>query len=133
MNDENPEYDIGYKKPPKATQFKAGISGNPKGRRKGKANVATILKRALEEKVVINENGVRKTVTKLDAAIKQLANKAASGDLAALRQLMALTSVLDQSDDSPKAYLDDADEKVMQRVLSRLAASTKGEEDNENR
>jgi hypothetical protein len=31
--------------------------------------------------VVINENGVRKTVTKLEAAIKQLMNKAASGDL----------------------------------------------------
>jgi len=29
---------------------------------------------------------VRKTVSKLEAALKQLANKAASGDLVALRQ-----------------------------------------------
>ena len=25
-------YEVGYKKPPKATRFKPGLSGNPKGR-----------------------------------------------------------------------------------------------------
>jgi hypothetical protein len=43
-------------------------------------NVATALTKALRKKVVINENGRRRTVTKVEAAVKQLVNKAAGGD-----------------------------------------------------
>jgi hypothetical protein len=31
-----------------------------------------VLEKTLQEKVVINENGRRKTITKLEAAVKQL-------------------------------------------------------------
>ena len=81
---------VGYRKPPAHTRFKKGQSGNPKGRPKGSLNLSTVLVRTLREQVVINEGGQRKTVTKLEAAVKQLANKAASGDLGALRQLFML-------------------------------------------
>lgn len=30
----NKSYEVGYCKPPKATQFQKGVSGNPKGRTK---------------------------------------------------------------------------------------------------
>ena len=84
---------VGYCNPPKHCRFKRGQSGNSRGRPPGSLNMATVLERALREKVVINENGRQKTVTKLEAAVKQLVNKAASGDLAALRQLSALAGV----------------------------------------
>ena len=74
-------------KPPQHSRFRKGLSGNPKGRPKVRRNLATVLERTLQEKVVIKENGVRRTVTKLEAAVKQLVNKAASGDLVAIRQL----------------------------------------------
>jgi hypothetical protein len=69
---------VGYCHPPESARFTKGQSGNPKGRPKGSLNVATVFIKTLREKVVINENGQRKTVTKLEAAIKQLVNKAAS-------------------------------------------------------
>src|ERR1035437_5871182 len=80
-DDRDKTYDVGFGKPPSHGQFRKGVSGNPRGRPKGKRNLATVLERTLEEKVVINENGERKTVTKLEAALKQMVNKAAGGDL----------------------------------------------------
>jgi Family of unknown function (DUF5681) len=132
-DDLNSKHEIGYKNPPKRTQFPPGISGNPHGRPKGRRNVATVLRRTLAEKVIINENGIRKTVTKLEAAIKQLANKAVSGDLHAMRQLLPVLSVLDDSSaDLPPARLDTDDQKVMERVLARLAESFNGVKNDEH-
>ena len=78
---------VGYRNPPVGTRFKKGVSGNPKGRPKGSLNLAAMFTKTLRERVVINEHGRRRTVTKLEAALKQLVNKAASGDLRALAQL----------------------------------------------
>jgi hypothetical protein len=91
--DDNPRDEVGYKKPPRNSQFQRGRSGNPSGRPKGALNLETILKRNLNAKVVINENGVRKKVTKLEAAMMQLANKSATGDSTATRQLLTVLSV----------------------------------------
>ena len=132
-DDLSSKHEIGYKNPPKHTQFRPGISGNPSGRPKGRRNVATVVRRTLEEKVIINENGIRKTVTKLEAAIKQLANKAVSGDLNAMRQLLPVLAILeDSSADLPPARLDHDDQKVMERVLARLAESFNGVKNDEH-
>jgi Family of unknown function (DUF5681) len=84
------EYTVGKGKPPLHTRFQKGQSGNPKGHRKGSRNVATLLEQALNERVFVTENGKRKTITKLEAMLKQLANKAASGDHRAIKLLMPL-------------------------------------------
>lgn len=123
---------VGYRKPPVRTQFKKGHSGNPKGRPKGTANLASVLAKNLRERVVINENGRRKTITKLEAAAKQLTNKAASGDPNALRQLLTMIMALEDraqaANAAPVTGLDDADEKVLRSVLKRLESGFKGEE-----
>ena len=81
---------VGYRNPPEKSRFKTGQSGNPRGRPKGALNLATILERTLREPVTIVENGKRKTVTKIEAAIKELVNQAASGKLKALQLLATL-------------------------------------------
>lgn len=114
--------EVGYGKPPKRSRFQKGTSGNPAGRPKGKKNLATVLEKDLHEKVVINEQGTRKTVTKMEAAVKQLTNKAASGDLAALRLLTALVnSAGSLTPTDPKvATTSAADRKIINRVLEKL-------------
>ncbi len=114
---------VGYGSPPEETRFKKGASGNPRGRPKGSLNVATVLTRTLREKVTINENGRRRTVTKLEAALKQLVNKAAGGDLQALRHLTALAHDAEAEQnvrDSQRQDLSELDRDVMQGILRRF-------------
>ena len=127
----SPEYDVGFGKPPKHARFRKGTSGNPKGRPRGTRNLATVLEQTLKEKVVINESGIRKTVTKLEAAVKQLVNKAASGDLVAMRQLSSLASSaeMEPATDQNGSTLEEADRKVMNRLLKRLQESNIGGQD----
>jgi hypothetical protein len=119
---------VGYCNPPKRTRFKKGQSGNPQGRPKGALNMVTVLERTLRERVVINENGKRKTITKLEAAFKQLSNKAASGELKALQLLSALVrSAEDRTVQATisKPALEEDDEKVIVGILERFEAARK--------
>jgi Family of unknown function (DUF5681) len=114
---------IGYRNPPQRTQFKKGHSGNPKGRPKGKRNLATVLGKTLQEKVVINENGRRKKITKLEAAVKQLVNKAAAGDFRALHHLTALArSAEERSPEAitPTSVMAEVDQKVLKGIFRRF-------------
>lgn len=114
---------VGYGSPPQNTRFQKGRSGNPKGRPKGSLNVATVFIKTLREKVVINEHGQRKTVTKLEAAIKQLVNKAASGELRALRQLVELARDAEAKQNLPgtqNPVLSDVDQEVIEGILKRF-------------
>jgi Family of unknown function (DUF5681) len=71
----NRDYDVGYGKPPSATRFQKGRSGNPTGRRRGSKNLSIILDEELERRIVVRENGKQKTITKRRASMKQLVNK----------------------------------------------------------
>jgi hypothetical protein len=73
-------YEIGYRRPPAATRFKKGQSGNPKGRPKGSSNLLTILERELSQAIVVSENGRKKTITRLEAIGKRLISDALQGD-----------------------------------------------------
>ncbi len=90
MNAPASDYEVGYGKPPQHTRFRKGQSGNPKGRPKAVLSLPRLARRILNEKIVIKENGERRTITKFEAALKQLANKAASGDAAAIRDVLKL-------------------------------------------
>ena len=114
---------VGYRCPPESARFKKGQSGNPKGRPKGSLNVATVFIKTLREKVVINENGQRKTVTKLEAAIKQLVNKAASGELPALRHLVELARDSEARQNMPgvqNPVIGELDQEVIDGILKRF-------------
>jgi hypothetical protein len=69
-------YKVGYGRPPKHSRFQPGQSGNSRGKPAGARHPATILKRALLEKVPVKQNGREIMITKLDAFIAQIINDA---------------------------------------------------------
>lgn len=128
-------YDVGYGKPPKHAQFKKGQSGNLKGRPKGILNFATLLERTLRERVMIKENGKNKTISKLEAAITQLTNKAASGDLKAFQLLTSLKRSIDEgatNDAVPTSVTHEVDERLVLGILKRIEAANKEDVENAN-
>jgi hypothetical protein len=84
------DYDVGYGKPPKSTQFKKGQSGNPKGRPKGAKGLHASLKRELESKIAVQEGNRAVRITKAEALAKQLLNKALKGEDKPLMALLRL-------------------------------------------
>ena len=63
MRDEVNDYEVGYGKPPKHSQFKKGRSGNPKGRPKGAKGFVASLKRVLSEETGLRRLGRRPSVS----------------------------------------------------------------------
>jgi replication-associated recombination protein RarA len=122
---------VGYRKPPKHSQFKKGESGNLKGRPRGSLNLATVLERTLREQIVTNQNGRRTVITKLEAAIKELVNQAAAGDARAMRHLSQLVISAEQRSVvvEPVTELSETDQKVMENVLKRFQQSVNGGND----
>ena len=78
--DNKRDYEVGYGKPPRHTRFTKGQSGNPRGRPPGAKNLKTLLSEALNEPVIVTENGARRRVTKREAIITQLVNRSATAD-----------------------------------------------------
>src|SRR5581483_4543886 len=90
--DEDRDYEVGYAKPPRAFQFRKGRSGNPRGRPRQDPGIATVFRKISKQKVRTNGPNGPQWMTKLEASLTQLVNKAASGDLKATKLLMEMAS-----------------------------------------
>lgn len=88
------DYNVGYGKPPKSGQFTKGKTGNPKGRPKGSKNLKTVLAAELKASITITENGITRNITKREAIVKSIVNRAIKGDAKATTTVFSLDDKL---------------------------------------
>ena len=121
-SDNEPDYDVGYRKPPRHTRFAKGRSGNPRGRPPGANNLKTLLSEALNETVIVSENGGRRKVTKRQAIITQLVNRSATADFRAIKILLDIVRDIERQTEptaSETSDFSEADEKVLEQIKAR--------------
>jgi hypothetical protein len=84
------EYEVGYGKPPKDSQFKKGQSGNKRGRPKGVKNLKTEVMEELTEMVKMRVGDRALRISKQRALLKLMWLKGMKGDSRSLNSLLGL-------------------------------------------
>lgn len=120
------DYDTGYGKPPRHSQFKPGQSGNPRGRPKGTKNLKTDLKEELREIVALREGDRVVRCSKQRAIVKRLTNEGAKGDMRAIGLLIALINGCDEdgADARRTEPLSPEDKEVLRGIAERLTGKS---------
>jgi hypothetical protein len=118
-DDDGPEEDVGYGRPPKKHRWQKGQSGNPAGKKKGTKSLKTELLDLMNETVEVPIKGKNKKVRMLALVLRGLAAKAAKGNVAAADKLLALViqAVGFDGGEKERKKLSEADELLLQRLL----------------
>jgi hypothetical protein len=118
-NQENKEYKVGYKKPPREHQFKPGQSGCPKGRPRLIQDFNTDFQDELEEVIKIQEGGKLKPITKQRALIKRLITNALGGNASSIKIVTAILSKMPFKVEDIEQDLSTEDAKILQQFIER--------------
>lgn len=78
-----PSYVVGYRKPPKSTQFKPGQSGNPNGRPKGQKSLADLALAEAARLVKVQIGSTVHHLSRKQALMRKLFEMALHGNLKA--------------------------------------------------
>lgn len=83
---------VGYGKPPVATRFKKGQSGNPRGRRKAAeiSDIAPLIESVFAEPIQVREGEQTRTISNLEAMLLAQMRSALQGDPKAIRTVFKL-------------------------------------------
>jgi hypothetical protein len=106
MTEHSDEQKVGYKSPPKQTQWKKGQSGNPKGKKSKAETLYHILERLVGQEVVVQKNGVQMSMTQGEAMLTAVFSKAMKGDIACVRFIRDVLGVEPASGSGSAATLE---------------------------
>lgn len=109
---------VGYCRPPVATRFKPGQSGNPSGERKPRPSLSQRLDRILAEKMTVAEAGESKRMSREEVFLRQTVSRAINGD----RQFgkLILEYLQRRQEAAPAEAISSTDEFLMNELKSIL-------------
>ena len=110
------DYEVGYGKPPLATRFRKGKSGNASGRPRRSRSVGSILAEILERKVTIRDGTGPRLVTVQEAMLLKFTKNALKGDARALNAVLGLA---ERYRDDPARTIEPAELSADDQVLIR--------------
>ena len=117
------EYSVGYGRPPKASQFRKGQSGNPRGRPRTPKTIAEAFEKRLSTKIVVTENGCRKSVTLREVIAAKAVNKAAEGDHKFVSLVLkAQSEIVAPAEGNPRGEIDSRENEALLRQIVRSMA-----------
>lgn len=122
-------YQVGYRKPPRHSQFKPGQSGNPRGRKKGSRGLKTDLHAELNRIVEVKVGKYTFKGTTQQLTLRTLALLAANGNLKASAQLVPLVLNLFGAEDrgADKRKLSPQDQAVLDSFLTAFGGTASGD------
>jgi hypothetical protein len=118
--------DVGYCRPPAENRFKAGRSGNPKGRPKGAKSETTILRELLNRKIEIREGGKIRKITVLEAILLRFTEAALKGNTKTAAFLFDRYERHEGSDPAMDSSQLSASEKEVLDDFTRRLETTRG-------
>jgi hypothetical protein len=119
-DDTNHDEPVGYKRPPVATQFKPGVSGNPSGRPKTVRTLRAELLDELREVVRFREGDSDVEISQARAIAKSLVHAAAGGNLRATTALLAFFTKNPGDTDEPQGQeVAPEDAEIINAYVSR--------------
>jgi hypothetical protein len=110
-------YDVGYRKPPRAGQFKPGQSGNPSGRKKQSVNISTVLEEVLSQTIEIIEDRKKQLVTIQKALILRWVQEALRGNVRAIEGVYDRRQRIELAAISSEQGEDAADAAMLERYI----------------
>ncbi|MEQ1812093.1 MAG: DUF5681 domain-containing protein [Terricaulis sp.] len=96
-------YEVGYGKPPKRTQFKKNESGNIHGRPSGATSTKKRIKRMLDHPTPVKIGDEIKTLSTFEVGLARLGEKARKGDNTAIGRVIALAREIDKDEEAKAA------------------------------
>ena len=95
------DYEIGYRRPPKHSQFKKGVCPNPRGRGKRQGlQFGEIVNRVMNAKVEYRERGTRKVASQIELFIRKLFVEALNGNVASADQILNMRTHAEKHGDT---------------------------------
>ena len=116
-----PDYEVGYCRPPKHGQIKPGEVRNKRGKARGTRSLKNDVREILNMPVPLNDPGKKRKVTTRKAALLKLREKALKGDSRSLDRLLeyAREHDLEEGLVASTGTLLEEDKQILARALER--------------
>jgi hypothetical protein len=131
MDDEK----VGYKRPPKATQFKPGRTGNAKGRPKRSHKLDANLIEMLNQMMTARIDGKTRRISRQEAILRILLSQALKGDDKAIKLILSMRTKVDatrQAADQPEQEISESDQVLFDDYVRRQLEDMKAKQNEQS-